>query len=204
MNSVCILKNIMTPLERREKKVQKMSLQLLLLSHLKGQGNLVAYHQLSSRNKWSFAINMDTVQPMNKPETFLQGRRTCLNGDPCRAQADHKYFKFLLPLLVTQPLLLRHLMLRLGCITCLGSAAHAGSCSSFAHQPAAAAALSFSNIPALLLFHTSPQLEGLGEGEVIYREVLTLITPRVTEERTMELWLPAKTWGSTVPSLSSD
>lgn len=145
-----------------------MSLQLLLLSHLKGQGNSVAYHQLSSRNKWSFEINMDTVQPMNKPKIFLQGRRTCLNGDPCRAQADHKYFKFLLPLLVTQPLLLRHLMLQLGCITCLGSSAHAGSCSSFTRQPAAAA-LSFSNISALLLFHTSPQLEGLGEGEVIYR-----------------------------------
>lgn len=105
----------------------------------------MACHQLSSCNKWSLAVNMETVQPSNRPQIFLQGRKTCLNNEPCRAQADHKYFKFLLPLLVTQTPLVCHLMPGLGCVTCSSSSASVGSWQSFTHQPVAAA-LIFSSI----------------------------------------------------------
>lgn len=125
INSDCVLKNITTPLEAGWGG-NKKSPQLLLCS-LKSQRILVACHQLSSCNKWSLAANMGTVQPSNRPKIFLQGRKTCLNNEPCRAQADHKYFKFLLPLLVTQTPLVCHLMPGLGCVTCSSSSASVGS-----------------------------------------------------------------------------
>lgn len=107
----------------------------------------MACHQLSSCNKWTFAINMEKEQPINRRKTFLQGRKTCLNSDPCRAQADHK----ILQIPATNSLLLSHYwcvtrrLLGLSCVMRLGSSANAGSCFSFTHQPLAAA-LSFSNI----------------------------------------------------------
>lgn len=98
MNSVCIIKNTMTALERGNKKVSKTWLRLLLLFQLKGQRNQVTCHQLSSCTQWSFLINTERVQPIRRLKIFTQSRKTCLNGGPCRAQANHRYFKLLLPL----------------------------------------------------------------------------------------------------------
>lgn len=58
----------------------------------------MACHQLSSCNKWSFLINMKRVQPVHTPKIFMWSRKSYLHDGPCRAQANNRYFKFLLPL----------------------------------------------------------------------------------------------------------
>lgn len=82
------------------------------------------------------------------------------SSDPCRAQSDHKYFKFLLSLLVC------HLMLGLRCVACFSPKASAQSSFSFSlmlllcpcqHHLCA----------ALPTSHTPLQLERLWKGHVI-------------------------------------
>jgi len=140
----------MTPLEEGEKKEQKNVTLASFTIPFEGLKEFSGLPPIKYLQQVVLCEKHGNSAANNRPKIFLWGKKTCLNCDRCRAQADQKYFGFLLPFLVTQPLLVCHLMPGLGCTMCSGSPASAGSCLGFTHQPAAAAP-SFSNI-----CHTQP------------------------------------------------